>query len=91
MKEFKQIYITMIKNICDSDMIDSKQVRDGKIRYQIYSLNTGYIKDRLKLNQYINPSVSDFHNEHIERFNIEANEELLKQNKKTFKLLDFED
>ena len=89
MKEFKPIYITMIKNICGSDMIDSKQVRDGKIRHQIYSLNTDYIKDHLKLNQYINPSASEFHNEHIERFNIKENEELLKQNKKTFKLLDF--
>ena len=79
----------MIKNICGSDMIESKRVRDGKIRYQIYNLNIDYIKEHIKLNQYINPSASDFHNEHIEKFNIVANEELLKQNKKKFKLLDY--
>ena len=81
----------MVKNICGSDMIDSKRVRDGKNRYQIYSLNTDYIKEHLKLNQYINPSASDFHNDHIEKFDIKENEELIKQNKKTYKLLDFEE
>ena len=79
----------MIKNICGSEIIESKQVRNGKIRHQLYNLNVDYIKEHLKLNQYINPSASDFHNEHIERFNIKENEELLKQNKKTFKLLVF--
>ena len=79
----------MIKNICGSDMIESKQVRNGKNRHQIYNLNIDYFKDHIKLNQYINPSASDFNNEHIERFNIEPTEELLKQNKKNFKLLDF--
>ncbi len=79
----------MIKNICDSDMIDSKRVRDGKNRLQIYSLNTDYIKEHLKLNQFINPMAKDFHNEFIEVFKIEPNEELIKTNKINFNLLDF--
>jgi hypothetical protein len=89
MNEFKPIYISMIKNICDSDMIDSKRVRDGKNRLQIYSLNTDYIKEHLKLNQFINPMAKDFHNEFIEVFKIEPNEELIKTNKINFNLLDF--
>jgi hypothetical protein len=47
MKEFKPIYITMIKNICGSDIIESKRVRDGKNRYQMYNLNTDYIIEHL--------------------------------------------
>ena len=89
MQEFKPIYISMIKNICDSEMIDSKRVRDGKNRLQIYSLNTDYIKEHLKLNQFINPMANDFHNEFIEVFKIEPNEELLKQKNINFELLDF--
>ena len=81
----------MIKNICGSDMIESKRIRDGKNRHQIYNLNIDFIKDHLKLNQYINPKASDFHNEHIERFKIEENEELKIQIKNTLKLLDFEE
>ena len=79
----------MIKNICDSEMIDSKQTRDGKVRVRTYSLNTDYIKEHLKLNQYINPMAKDFHNEFIEVFNIEPNEELIKQKNINFELLDF--
>jgi hypothetical protein len=89
MQEFKPIYISMIKNICDSDMIDSKQVRDGKKFTRLYSLNTDYIKEHLKLNQYINPMAKDFQNEFIEVFKIEPNEELIKQKNINFKLLDF--
>ena len=79
----------MIKNICDSDMIDSKQVRDGKKFTRIYSLNTDYIKGHLKLNQFINPMANDFHNTFIEALKIEPNEELIKQKNINFKLLDF--
>ncbi len=79
----------MIKNICDSEMIDSKRVRDGKNRLQIYSLNTDYMKEHLKLNQFINPMADDFHNTFIEALKIEPNEELIKQNNINFKLLDF--
>ena len=89
MKEFKPLYISMIKNICDSDMIDSKQVRDGKTRIRTYNLNIDFIKDHLKLNQYINPMANDFHNNFIEVFKIEPNEELIKQKNINFKLLDF--
>ena len=46
---------TRIENICGSDMIDSKLMRGGNNRHQIYNLNTAYIKEHLKLNQYINP------------------------------------
>ena len=73
MQEFKPIYISMIKNICDSDMIDSKQIRDGKKFTRLYSSNTDYIKEHLKLNLYINPMTKDFHNEFIEVFKIEPN------------------
>ena len=89
MKEFKPIYISMIKNICHSDMIDSKQIRDGKKFTRSYSLNTDYIKRHLKLNQFINPMAKDFHNEFIEAFKIEPNEELIKQKNINFELLDF--
>ena len=30
MTEFKPIYISMIKNICSSDVINSERERDGK-------------------------------------------------------------
>ena len=88
----------MIRNICDSEMIDSKRVRDekiqgrvrdGKKQIRVYSLNTDYIKDHLKLNQFINPMAKDFHNEFIEVFKIEPNEELLKTKSINFELLDF--
>ena len=92
MKEFKPIYISMIKNICDS-FIESKQVREGKKFNRVYSLNTDYIKENLELNKYLNPSANGFHNEFIERFKIEPNEELVKQksSKINLKLLDFEE
>ena len=89
MQEFKPIYISMIKNICDSDMINDRRVRDGKKQIRVYSLNTDYIIEHLKLNQFINPMAKDFHNEFIEVFKIEPNEELLKQKNINFELLDF--
>ena len=55
-----------------------------KNRLQIYSLNTDYIKEHLKLNQFINPMAKDFHNEFIEVFKIEPNEELLKNKEYEF-------
>ena len=61
MKEFKPIYISMIKNICDS-FIESKQIRDGKKFNRVYSLNTDYIKENLELNKYLNHSANGFHN-----------------------------
>ena len=89
MQEFKPIYISMIKNICDSDMINDRRVRDGKKQSRIYSLNTDYIIEHLKLNQFINPMAKDFHNEFIEVFKIEPNEELFKTKSINFELLDF--
>jgi hypothetical protein len=55
----------------------------------IANLNIDYIKDHLKLNQYINPMANDFHNNFIEVFKIEPNEELIKQKNINFKQLDF--
>ena len=83
----------MIKNICDTEIIDSKQVRDGKVRIRTYNLNTDYIKESLQLNQYLNPNANDFHLEFVERFQIVPNEELLKQKslKVNLKLLDFDE
>ena len=37
----------------------------------------------------MNPNANDFHNEFIEVFKIEPNEELLKTTNRNFKLLDF--
>ena len=93
MTEFKPLYISMIKNICDTEIIDSKQVRDGKVRIRTYNLNTDYIKESLQLNQYLNPNANDFHLEFVERFQIVPNEELLKQKslKVNLKLLDFDE
>ena len=93
MTEFKPLYISMIKNICDTEIIDSKQVRDGKIRIRTYNLNSDYIKESLQLNQYLNPNANDFHLEFVERFQIVPNEELLKQKslKVNLKLLDFDE
>ena len=65
MTEFKPLYISMIKNICDTEIIDSKQVRDGKVRIRTYNLNTDYIKESLQLNQYLNPKANDFHLEFV--------------------------
>ena len=79
----------MIKNICDSDMINDRRVRDGKKQIRVYSLNTDYITEHLKLNQFINPMAKDFHNEFIEVFKIKPNEELLKTKSINFNLLDF--
>ena len=66
-----------------------KKIKDGKDRFRIYSLNTDYIQEHLKLNQYINPMAKDFHNEFIEVFKIKPNEELLKTKSINFELLDF--
>ena len=89
----------MMKNICDSEMIStdrencgkskSGKSKSGKSKIRLYSLNTDYIKEHLKLNQYINPMAKDFHNEFIEVFKIEPNEELLKTKSINFELLDF--
>ena len=93
MTEFKPIYISMIKNICDSEIIKDKRERDGKKRNTSYGLNTDYIKESLQLNQYLNPNANDFHLEFVERFKIVPNEELLKQKslKVNLKLLDFDE
>ena len=64
-------------------------MRDGKKQIRVYSLNTDYITEHLKLNQYINPMAKDFHNEFIEVLKIEPNEELLKTKNINFELLDF--
>ena len=79
----------MIKNICDSEMIKGRRENCGKSKIRLYSLKTDYIKKHLKLNQFINPMAKDFHNEFIEAFKIEPNEELIKTKNMNFELLDF--
>ena len=95
MTEFKPVYIGMIKNICGSEIISSKQIRIGKDRTRIYNLNLDLINDHLLLNQFINPCAADFKSDYIEMFNIKPNLELLElkqqfSNKKRFELLDFD-
>jgi len=96
MIEFKPVYIGIIKNICGSHIISSKQIREGKQFKRIYILNVDVIQEHLKLNQYINPSAENFKAEYTAMFNIKPNLELLelqqqKSKKAKFGLLDFFD
>ena len=92
MTEFKPIYISMIKNICDTELINDRRVKVDKKFSRLYSLNTDCIKESLQLNQYLNPNANDCHLEFVERFQLVPNEELLKQKslKVNLKLLDFD-
>ena len=94
MIEFKAVYIGIIKNICGSDIISSKQIRDKGQKKMKYILNVDVINDHIKLNQYTNPSATDFKAEYTAMFNIKPNLELLegqqqKSRNKRFELLDF--
>jgi hypothetical protein len=94
MIEFKAVYIGMIKNICGSDIIKSGRKRNGGDKVTYYNLNLDVINEHILLNQYTNPSATDFKSEYIERFNIKANLDLIElqqQNSKNkrFELLDF--
>ena len=71
MTEFKPLYISMIKNICNSDIINSDRERDGKTKIRIYNLNQQYILEQIELNKYSNPKTLNFDNHFIELFKIE--------------------
>ena len=71
MTEFKPIYISMIKNICNSDIICDSRERDGKKQIRIYNLNQQYILEQIELNKYSNPKTLNFNNHFIQMFNIE--------------------
>ena len=62
MIEFKPIYISMIKNICNSDIIYDSRERNGKNKIRIYNLNNLYILEQIELNKYSNPKILNFDN-----------------------------
>ena len=71
MTEFKPVYIQMIKNICNPQMIGSVRERSGmKIKTRIYDLNMNYIREHIELNKYSNPKVLNFDKHFIELLNI---------------------
>ena len=55
MTEFKPLYISMIKNICNSEVIGDCRERNGKNKIRIYNLNQQYINEQSELNKYSNP------------------------------------
>ena len=71
MNEFKPLYISMIKNICNSDVINSERERDGKKQIMKHQLNHNYILEQIELNKYSNPKTLNFNNHFIQMFNIE--------------------
>ena len=71
MTEFKPLYISMIKNITNSELINSVRERDGKNKIMIHQLNHYYILEQIELNKYSNPKILNFDNHFIERFKIE--------------------
>ncbi len=48
MNEFKPLYISMIKNICNNELIGDCRERNGKNKIRIYNLNH---KNKLHHNQ----------------------------------------
>jgi hypothetical protein len=71
MTEFKPLYISMIKNICNSDIICDSRERDGKKQIRVYNLNHQYILEQIELNKYSNPKTLNFDHHFIELFKIE--------------------
>ena len=71
MTEFKPLYISMIKNITNSELINSVRERDGKNKIMIHQLNHHYILEQIELNKYSNPKILNFDNHFIELFKIE--------------------
>ena len=71
MTEFKPLYISMIENICNSDVINSERERDGKKQIMKHQLNHNYILEQIELNKYSNPKTLNFDNHFIQMFNIE--------------------
>ena len=71
MTEFKPLYISMIKNITNCELINSVRERDGKNKIMIHQLNHPYILEQIELNKYSNPKTLNFDNHFIELFKIE--------------------
>ena len=71
MTEFKPLYISMIKNICNAEIINSERQRDGKKQIMTYHLNHNYLLEHIELNKYSNPKTLNFDNHYIQMFNIE--------------------
>ena len=89
MIDFKPVYIGIIKNICGSGIISSKQIRIKGFKEMKYNLNLELIQDYIILNQYINPNADNFKPEFIEMFNIKPNIELLELQQAKVKKINF--
>ena len=61
----------MIKNICNSEIINSERQRDGKNKIMTHHLNHKYLYEHIELNKYSNPKTLNFDNHFIELFKIE--------------------
>ena len=67
MTTFKSVYLHMIKNISNKDIIITTRERSGSgKRGQFYELNIKYIQEHLELNKYSNPKAKDF-DDHIKQ------------------------
>ena len=71
MTEFKPLYISMIKNITNNELISYTRERSGKKQIRNYNLNHKYILEQIELNKYSNPKTLNFDNHFIESFKIE--------------------
>ena len=72
MIEFKPLYISMIKNITNNELINDARERNGKKQIRTYHLNQQYINEQIELNKYSNPNTLNFDNHFIELFKIES-------------------
>ena len=82
----------MIKNITGSDFIKSKKtskdINGKKQTYYKYDINDDYIKQQLKLNSFINPNCSNFHQDFKDKYDIVEKQEQHKNY--NVQLLDFD-
>ena len=69
-KQFKILYVSMIKNICGNEIIKTIQI--GKKKISTYNLNGDAIKYHLELDK-LGKYHNNFHTEYVERFNIIEN------------------
>ena len=72
MIEFKPLYISMIKNITNNELINDARERNGKNKVRIYNLNQQYMDEQIELNKYSNPNRLNFDNHFIDMFKIES-------------------
>ena len=71
MIEFKPLYISMIKNITNNELINSVRERDGKKQLMTYHLIQKYLLEQIELNKYSNPKSLNFDNHFIDLLKIE--------------------